>query len=414
MAQDANNKNSLNTLMRKNRHDVLQAIRHSEPLSIAEIAQKTSLSKVTVTKSLDFYVKEGVVVSLGKGDSSEDGGKRPNIFTFNPDYRYVFCVKVVDYYLLAALTNIDGDMSASHTVFFDRKTPLDSVLKSIGEAFRLLLKRQKIDVSRCLGVAIGCPGIADVQKGVLHTAPHFSNWGRNIPMADLLQKHLPKGVPVYIDNSTHFHAYGEAKSASTRVDRFFIVSSEMEGINGGLMVDGQLYRGIGCLSGEVGHMIVDTSENAEVCQCGGKGCLEAVVSPLRMQAKARSLLPECPKSSLHVSENANGPLFADILEAANRGDPLARRLVDESVRHFAVGLNNVLQICDPGLIVIQGEYARAGEYFRKTLGERIRVASLSDFEKSVQIEYSQFGDEGAIIGAGSHIADMYINNTDWS
>ncbi len=399
-------KSSLNKLKRKNRKDVLEILRSEGPLSIAEISGRIALSKVTVTKSIDFYVNEGVVSTIGKGESTEDGGKRPNIFAFNPDYRTIFSVRIDESQILTALTNLNGEIIASHTVLYSPETQLDDLFISIQEAFYLLLKRQRKDISSCIGAVVGWLGVTDPETGVCFTSPHYANWGTDIPVRDKLKKLLPQGMPVHIDNWIRYHAYGEVKAMNPRVDKFFLISTEYEGVNGGLVIDGKIYRGAGSLSGEIGHMIVDTSDRAEVCLCGGKGCLEASVSPRRILARLK-------ESS---QGEAAGPdvKFSQLLRSADGGDRRAAGIIEKCAGFFAVGINNIMQICDPELIIIQGEFSAGGDFFKKVLLEKIQGMSLLGMKKTIRIEYSSLGTEGAILGAGLYVADRYFENTGWS
>ncbi len=406
------NTSSLNKLKNKNRQDVLEVVRSHGPISIADVAKHTSLSKVTVNKTLDYYTGEGVIAAIGKGDSTEDGGKRPTLFAFNPSYRTVFSAKIDEVQILAALTNLSGEILASHTIIYDPKTDLDDLLLSMQEAFHLLLKRTNRDVSACIGAAFGWLGVIDPETGTCFTSPHFSHWGKNIPLLDKLKNLFPAEMSVYVDNWVHFHAYGEVKSMHPRPDKFFIISSEFEGVNGALVVDGKIYRGVGCLSGEIGHMIVDTTENAEVCLCGGKGCLEAAVSPRRILTQLQSDTKRRKNSVVFKKGRKAGLDFANILKAANTNDRVSQAIVDASAGYFAVGINNIIQICDPGLIVIQGEYSAGGDYFKQSLLEKVKNMSLLGLEKNIRIEYSALGNEGAIIGGSLYVADKLFEDPD--
>ncbi len=406
----ATNRNSLNKLKSKNRQEVLEVVRSNGPISIADVAKQTSLSKVTVNKTLDFYTGEGVIAITGKGESTEDGGKRPTLYGFNPDYRTVFCAKIDEVQILAALTNLSGAILASHTIIYDPQTELDDLLLSIQDAFYLLLKRQNRDVSTCIGAAFGWLGVIDPDTGTCFTSPHFSHWGTDIPLLDKLKKLFPPEMDVHVDNWVHFHAYGEVRNMNPRLDKFFVISSEFEGVNGALVVDGKVYRGTGCLAGEIGHMIVDTTDNAEVCLCGGRGCLEAAVSPRRILSQLQND-PKRRKDSVVFKKGRKATLdFANILKAANTNDKVSQAIVDASASYFAVGINNIIQICDPGLIVIQGEYSAGGDYFKKRLLEKVRNMSLLGMNKNIRIEYSILGNEGAILGGSLYIADKFFEN----
>lgn len=148
-------------------------------------------------------------------------------------------------------------------------------------------------------------------------------------------------------------------------------------------------------------MIVDTSERAETCLCGGRGCLEASVSPRRILAR--------------VADDGGAKVkFSQLLRSANDGDASACGIIEKCAGFFAVGINNIMQICDPELIIVQGEFSAGGDFFKKVLLEKIQGMSLLGMKKTIRIEYSNLGSEGAILGAGLYVADKYFENTGWS
>jgi len=73
---------------------VLNLIREHETAAVAELAPKSRLSKTTVKKMIDLLVSLGLVQSAGKGLSTDEGGKKPELFRFNPAYGYVIGIHV--------------------------------------------------------------------------------------------------------------------------------------------------------------------------------------------------------------------------------------------------------------------------------------------------------------------------------
>lgn len=407
MKQASNGTNPLNSLKLKNRREVLELLRHASPISIADLAAKTALSKVTVTKILDFYRTAGLVVTAGKA-ASDERGKPANFFALNPDHKFMFCVKIDGYNMLATLTNLGGRIFASHTTLYDQGIELEQLIRCIGEAFDMLVQRERLSPDDCLATVAGLHGVIDPETGVCFLSPQFPRWGQNIPMRDLLAGRLP-AMSIHVDNWVHHYGRGEVTVMEKPVDRFLLISSEIEGINGALMLDGKLYRGHDCLSGEIGHMIVDAAHGAEVCQCGGRGCFEAVVSPRRMLARIRKRLAEYPDSGL-LANRVAPVAFKDVADAADAGDALAREEMQRSARFFAIGIRNVMQTFDPELVLIQGEYAGAGEYFLDEVRAGVPRTSLLGLKKAPQIEYSRLGQYGAIIGAANYAADIFFAN----
>lgn len=409
MITNRSGRSSLKTLKYKNRHAVLQYLRRNQHASVAEIAKFTSLSKMTVHNIIEHYLASGLIREAGKGDSTDEGGKKPRLFAFNPEHRYIFSVKIVEQSLSAALTNLNGEISASHTAFHGRDTSLEEILRLIHESFITLTKRRKASPEECLGAVVGSHGIIDVDKGVCVISPHFVSWGNDVPVRDLIGRQLPPGLPVYVDNWMRYHAYGEMKAMKDDSARFFLIGTEYDGLAGGLVADGRLHRGELCLSGEIGHMVVDP-DNPTLCACGGQGCLEVAVSPRRLEEKAHSLRAEWPDSVLFNDRPNREVSFDTILRASNKGDALACTLVDQAVKYFAIAINNLVYSCDPGLIIIQGEYAKAGDYFLQRLRDRVNNLTLLRMKKSIRVEYSTLDDDYSIAGAASYLADMYFDS----
>lgn len=402
------NGSALNSLKRKNQREVLALVRHFSPISIAEIAEKTALSKVTITKIMTHYRKTGLVITTSKVTPNEERGKPPNMFALNPDYKFIFSVKIDSYNMLATLTDLRGRIFASHTALYDHGIDLHQLFECIGDAFHMLVQRENRKAADCLAVAAGLHGIIDPDTGVCYMTSQFPHWGNDIPMRDMLGRHLPPGIPIHLDNWTHYFGRGEVAAMAEPVDRFVLLTSEIEGLNGAVMADGKVFRGHDCLSGEIGHMIVDSGPEAEVCKCGGTGCFEATVSPLRLVARMRAAVSAHPESALYAKEKQGGLIFRDILHAANAGDAWAREEMRRIARFFAIGVRNIMQIVDPELVIIQGEYAEAGEFFLNELRERIPRVSLPGLNRTVRVEYSRLGQYGAIIGAANYAADVFF------
>ncbi len=398
---------SLKVLKHKNRHTVLEYIRTSQSVSVAEIAKATNLSKMTVHNIVDHLVSRALVLLAGKGESTDEGGKKPNLFTFNADNRFIFGVRIGEREIVCALTNLVGEITASHTSVIPAGMTLEAALALIGEAFPILLKRQKITADRCLGAAAGCHGVVNVDTGSCAFAPPLERWGTEA-IRDRIQRMLPPHMVVHVDNWMRYHAYGEMKASPEEMSRFFLMGTDYDTISGGLVLEGRPHWGETGLSGEIGHMVVDQTEEV-ICDCGGVGCFKATSTPMRVEHKAERLRSKWPDSRIFFASEA--AKFENIGSAADAGDTLARMLMDESVGHFAVAINNLILACDPGMVVIQGAYTRAGHYFLDQLRQRAASVTMPKLAKAMQIRYSEQSDECSLMGGSYYLADHYFANS---
>ena len=379
-------------------------MRGSGAVSVNDISRATGLSKMTIHKIIDHYLEEGMIAHSGKGDSTEEGGKKPNLFSFNAHCRYIFAVRLAGSFLSTAIVNLRGE-----TIVGRRRIGLDAVgfsaaIRSVGDAFLEQAEEGSLSPERCLAAVVGCNGIVDVENGVLLASYQHPGWGPDLPIRAALRPYLPKHVPVHVDSWWRHLAHGEMHfAANGERSHFFLIGNSGDYVSGGMVFDGHVCTGVTGFAGEIGHLIV-APESGEVCVCGGVGCLEALTAPGRLVKRAQSLRGRFPQSRLFEVAGAP-PDFAAICAAANAGDDLACTMLREAAGHFAVAVNNIVQISDPGTVVFFGDYAAAGGFFLDELRRRVRDMSLRGIDKRTRIEYSFLDDDHGIIGAANHMTD---------
>ncbi len=132
MSEKKDGKNSLSALKHKNRRLVLEHVRNCECASMSEIAKATGLSIMTVHNIVEHCLAGKLIKPVMDVDIPGEKKTRARLFAFNPDYRYVFCVKISEWKLVAALTNLRGEISVSHSEAMEPNRDLNSILDSIG------------------------------------------------------------------------------------------------------------------------------------------------------------------------------------------------------------------------------------------------------------------------------------------
>ena len=407
MLNTSETKNSLKTLKFRNRKLVLSFMRNAGAVSVNEISRATGLSKMTVHKIIDHYLEEGMVLHAGKGVSTEEGGKKPNLFAFNAHCRYIYAVRLGGDFLSTSIVNLKGEMVVGQKTVPLDNVSFDELIRLMANAFREQVGEKNLPRESCLAAVVGCNGIVDVKNGVCLAFYQAPGWGADMPIRDSLQAHLPEHVPVHVDSWWRHLAHGEIHfSQNDDRKRFFLIGNSGDYISGGMVEDGRAWSGATGFAGEIGHLIV-APNSTETCVCGGIGCLESLVAPSRVLRKAGDLRAAYPESRVFSSGEPGG--LEDIGKAADAGDPLARTVLDGMVKYFAVAVNNIVQICDPGVIVLFGDLARLGGYFLDGLRERAHSLSLHGIDKRTRIEYSVLGDEHGVVGAANHMTDSLFS-----
>ena len=132
-------------LKRINRKAILNILRNSGEMQVAELSKESKLSKTTLMKIMNYYIDKGLVVIVGKGKSTREGGKRPNIFKFNADGRYAIGIIILANKLLSVVTNLNGEILEKVLVKLRTDEEFDIGLEKIMTiGFRLLLKKLSV------------------------------------------------------------------------------------------------------------------------------------------------------------------------------------------------------------------------------------------------------------------------------
>jgi glucokinase len=247
-------------------------------------------------------------------------------------------------------------------------------------------------------VGVGAAGYIDKARAVVMFAPNIA-W-RNVDLKAELEKRID--LPVVIENDANAAAWGEFRyGAGHDVDDLLLVTVGT-GVGGGVVLDGELYRGAFGVGAEIGHMRV--VPNGILCGCGNHGCFEqyasgnALVREARVSARGGSLLA---RNLLDLAggdpDKITGPL---ITEAARSGDPFAVEQLAELGKWLGEGIASLTAILDPAVVVIGGGVSEAGELLlAPTRAAFAAQLTGRGHRPSLEIRKARLGNRAGLIGA---------------
>lgn len=391
-----------------NRKTVLDAFRASQYMTWTEVSEATRQSPSTVHRAIEFLRKADLLLVVGKGQSTEAGGKKPLLLALNATYRYILCFHIQIDGVTTGITDLKGKSLVENTVSFPANSPLDTVLSRMRQTYENLSATLGLREKDFAGVAIGCNGVVDSAAGVLSSAPNFPSWGENIPLVQLAAAMFRHAPPIYIDNANRFGAYAEFRVGHARnINNFMVIDGHADGFGAGIVVDGKLWQGKHHLAGEFGHITADPTSD-RVCYCGAKGCLEAVASMAALERGAREGYEKHKSSQIFSNTPPSEVTYKVIYNAANNADSFGRQLVTVQASRIAVGLNAAAILLDPDIVILQGSFLRGGDFLLKALREKIAELGLPRIRDKVDILYSNLGHERCLIGQANYVADIYF------
>jgi predicted NBD/HSP70 family sugar kinase len=242
------------------------------------------------------------------------------------------------------------------------------------------------------GIGVSTGGRVDAERGVvLESSALIEGWN-DVPLAARLRERT--GLSIRIDNDGHCAAIAERHFGHGRDVRSFVTVVVGTGIGGGVVLDGQLWRGARNAAGELGHLMVDVE--GRPCACGGRGCVEAYASGSGLAERAREL------AAAGVLDLAGtSPLDAQALgRMASQGDAAARDLVAAGGRALGVALASLLNVFNPERIVLGGPVLRLGDAYLAPLRDTVARRTLSTQRDAADIVVSELED-APLLGAAA-------------
>lgn len=270
---------------------------------------------------------------------------------------------------------------------------IDGAIENAG-----LKKKQEIG-----GIGVGIAGQIDTKAGILLGAPNLSQATVDLPIAAMLEKRYK--LPAALLNDVQVAALGEGAFGAGKNCASFFCMFVGTGIGGAIVRGGKLVTGANGTAGEVGHVIIHA--NGRHCGCGGRGHLEAYAS---RTAITRTILGELKRGrqtvltklepSLANGDDDGAALRSGLLaKAMEQHDSLVTETLTEAGTDLGLGLASVINLLDPGRIVVGGGVIEAVDYLFEVASERALRESLPTPAKTTAIVRAKLGDNSGIVGA---------------
>lgn len=296
--------------------------------------------------------------------------------------------------IYTALANKEGKVLAEIKLPTEADGGLEHVIGRIAGSVRTVVKQSGLS-GRPDRLGIGAPGPLDPRKGFVYQAPNLG-W-RNVHLKQLLEKELH--IPVIMDNDANLAALGEHIYGAGRGINNMVYVTISTGIGGGLILGGSIYHGTSFSAGEIGHMIIEPE--GPVCNCGNRGCLEAIASGTAMTRFARQLVSDGKGSGIFKAAGRQvEKITAQIIsQAAADGDGEAREILNKAGKALGLGLANVINLLNPGLVLLGGGVSQAGEILWQPMQQELNERVIRYTPQHVQVIPAALGSRSGLLGA---------------
>ena len=269
----------------------------------------------------------------------------------------------------------------------------EEIVKAIAAAVRQCEADGAKRGAEVLAFSVVVPGSVQAETGLVMNAPNVPSLP-GFRLAEALRSEL--GRAVLIENDANAAALGEQWQGAARGCQTIICLTLGTGVGGGVILDGQLWRGIDGTAGEIGHMTVEPL--GVPCKCGNNGCLEVYASATAIVRMARAAMALRSESSLHNTPAID--LSAErIHDAAVAGDRLAREVFQTAGRYLGIAMASVVNILNPEMIVVGGGVSAAWDLFAGDVRNEVMKRAFPVPAKRCQIVRAECGDAAGLLGA---------------
>ena len=247
-------------------------------------------------------------------------------------------------------------------------------------------------------VGIGAAGWVDSTQSIVRFSPHLA-W-REEPLKERLQERVQ--LPLIVDNDANAAAWAEYRFGAGRGSKVMVCITLGTGIGGGLVLNGDLFRGAYGMAGEWGHMI--SVPGGHRCECGNRGCWEQYASGNALVREAKELARSNSPMAFRLLEMLGGDpetiTGPEVTAAAVAGEQTAIELLADVGQWLGQGIANLAAALDPDLVVIGGGVSAAGDLLLQPARQMFaRTLTGRGFRRQARLELAHFRNDAGLIGA---------------
>ncbi len=361
---------------------MLEFIRHVGPVSRAQIARDSGLSKPTVSQALSALERAKLVREAGR----TSGGKGPTaiLYAMNPRAGWVVGLDVGRDRVRAAIADLTGEILARRDEGA-RVRSARSLIEQLGDIAHALASEAGIRWKQVTVAVIGSPGVFEASRGQVALAHNLPGWGRE-GLAEVVQREL--GTKVAFENDVNLATLGERWRGLGKGVEDFVYLHVATGVGMGLVLNGQLFRGSTGAAGEVGYLPLGNAD-PHGANARRRGALEGALGVEGVVALARAAGMRPPLNPRRI------------FDAARAGDARALGVVQSVAERIALAIAAIVPVVDPELVILGGGVGRNGDLLLEPVREEL--AELSPFRP--RIEVSALGEDAELVGAVSMALD---------
>ncbi|MGO3655579.1 MAG: ROK family protein [Sphingobacterium sp.] len=382
------------------KRSIVNFLLSQDDATILDMSNQLRSSIPTVTKAVNELLADELIIESGKNVNT--GGRRSALYAVATDKTYFLGVEATRSGTSFGIQNLKDEFV---TIELNKPFVLQNSYESLIEFCEHI--NQFVQDSQLgpyiVGACVNLSGRVNSQEGYSHN--YFFN--ENRPLTELVAEQIH--MPVYIEKDSRAMTRGEYTCGVVEGEKNVIFLNYSWGMGLGILCEDTFVYGKSGYSGELGHSPV--FENELLCHCGKVGCLETEVSGWALVNQFEKARGEGRTSGVSLQKDSSAVLkYQQILsEALHKEDSLCIELITEQCEKVGRALASLVNILNPELVVIGGDFSQLGDFVLLPIQTSIKKYSLGLVNRDMTIKKSTLGRRAGVTGACRVVREKIIS-----
>lgn len=338
--------------MKLNKNDIkiLELIHQKKAITRIELATNLKISQAAVSKRIKLLIMAGYVLE-NRSKNIKTKGRNAIGLEINNNIGKIIGMYLGPTEISIAVSNING------TILKFKQIKITNY-KTIKYTYLMLLDSY-IHKENIIAIGIGMNGIVDSNNGISRYSASY-NWN-NIPIKNELETRY--NIPVFLENGVNTMLLYEKYLGNSLTNKNFVILNIDTGVKAGVFLDNKIFSGNNFTIGEIGHITYDLSNDALICNCGNKGCIETIISNWYIEEKVFKL------TGFHYN-------YEEIIENANNGEKIFKNVILEIIPVLFTTIRWITTMTNCEKIIIYGKISKLKDFFWRELNRQLKQNTL--------------------------------------
>jgi N-acetylglucosamine repressor len=373
-----------------NELNILRFIKNEGPISRADLAKRYKISKAAVSEIIAHLLGQEYIIETGIGSSTSLGGRKPILLEFNNKAGYVIGIEIKRDHAAVALSDLNAVIYKKTIIDFPKGTSLKTVLRMIFKVVDVYLKISWVEKARPVGIGVAIPGLINYHSGKIRESDTLKNW-QGVPIKEAFEQRY--NIETIVENDVKAISLGECRFGGGKNISNFVYLWIGDGLSAGIIINGELYRGVSAAAGEIGYlepgMYISEISDFKLVYHNQKTYGD-LLSEVELLKSARKVWPDKSENNLTIEK---------IIKLADENHNVSVELLREYGLLAGIVCIHLINTLNPDTILIGGHTLPYSKVLLKFIKDKVKHAMLKTPSNAVRIRSASLREDAGILGA---------------